>query len=241
MVGSAAYRPQSRAGASKFLGGILPACSVRRFAFKYAPYSQNKPAMKKLRPLLIAVLTLTAAAQTTPGAAPAAAAAPGAPAAPAAKPKPFSSSDTNAYVKIAESMQYQLHLSLTLRGKFKDTNPDLVSLGSRVHKEMTDLWTPGVNLAQQRGVDNKKIPQALSKNDKAAVAKVGTIKDEKKWTVAYFELFAKESKKAAADAEKIVKAVQDAELKAFVEKAAALLKSESETIEAKYKELKSGK
>ncbi len=192
--------------------------------------------MKLLRPFLIAALiTATATAQTTPGATPTA------PGATAAKPKPFSSGDTNAYIKVAESLQYQLHLSLTLRHKFKDSQPEIVALGSKIHREMTTLWTPGVDLAQQRGVEGKKIPQSLSKADKATVQKVGTIKDEKKWLVAYFELFAKESKKSAMDAEKIAKAVQDADLKAYIEKAAALLTSQSEVIEAKYKELKSAK
>ena len=195
--------------------------------------------MKLLRPFLIAAaLTATATAQPAPGAKPAAPAAPGAT---AAKPKPFSAGDTNAYIKVAESMQFQLHLSLTLRGKFKDSEPEIVALGNKIHKEMTDQWTPLVTLAQERGVDGKKIPMALSKTDKAAVAKVGTIKDEKKWLVAYFDLFAKESKKSATDAEKIANAVQDADLKAAIEKVGALLKSESEAIEAKEKEVKARK
>lgn len=197
--------------------------------------------MKKLCPLLIALITATAVAQTAPGAKPATTAAPGAPAPAAAKPKPFSSSDTSSYIKIADAMQYQLHLSLRLRHKFKDKEPELVAIGSKIHKEMTELWTPGVNLAMERGVDGKKIPQVLSKNDKDSVAKVDTIKDEKKWIVAYFELFAKESKKAAVDAEKIAKAVQDADLKTHLEKTAAVLKSQSDAITAKYMDLKAKK
>jgi hypothetical protein len=195
--------------------------------------------MKLLRPFLIAAaLTVTATAQPAPGAKPAA---PGAPGATAAKPKPFSAGDTNAYIKVAESMQFQLHLSLSLRGKFKDSEPEIVALGNKIHGEMTKAWTPLVTLAQERGVDGKKIPMTLSKTDKAAVAKVGTIKDEKKWLVAYFDLFAKESKKAATDAEKIANSVQDADLKAAIEKVGALLKSESEAIEAKEKEVKARK
>jgi hypothetical protein len=191
--------------------------------------------MKLLFPFLIAAaLTATATAQPAPGTPPA-------PGATAAKPKPFSAGDTNAYIKVAESMQFQLTLSLTLRGKFKDSEPEIVALGNKIHSETTKAWTPGVDLAQLRGVDGKKIPMTLSKNDKAALAKVATIKEEKKWLVAYFDLFAKESKKSAADAEKIAKAVQDPDLKAFIEKVAALLKSQSEAIEAKEKEVKARK
>lgn len=193
--------------------------------------------MKTPHILLIGIASLilanAATAQTAPGAKPAAPA--------AAKAKPLSSSDTNAYLKVAESMQFQLNLSLTLRHKFKDSEPEIVSLGTKLHKEMTDQWTPGVNLVMERGVDGKKIPMALSKIDKATVSKVSTIKDEKKWLVAYFELFAKESKKSAAEAEKIAKAIQDADLKAYIEKAATLLKSQSEVIEAKFQELKTRK
>ena len=198
--------------------------------------------MKLLRPFLIAAaLTVTATAQPAPGAKPAAPGTPPAPGATAAKPKPFSAGDTNAYIKVAESMQFQLSLSQTLQGKFKDSEPEIVALGRKIHAEMTKAWTPGVDLAQLRAVDNKKIPMTLSKNDKAALAKVGTIKEEKKWLVAYFDLFAKESKKSATDAEKIAKAVQDADLKAYIEKIAALLKSQSEAIEAKEKEVKARK
>lgn len=159
----------------------------------------------------------------------------------AAKAKPYSSSDTRAYLTTAEAIQFQLTMSLRLRSKFKETSPELVSFGTKIHRESTELWTPGVDAAMARGVDGKKIPQEMSKNDKAAIAKFNAIKDDTKWQQAYFEYYAKEAKKAAADVEKNAKTVQDPDLKAFVEKAAAQLKSQAETVEAKHLELKGKK
>jgi hypothetical protein len=159
----------------------------------------------------------------------------------AQKPKPLSSSDTRAYVTTAESLQYQMGMSMRLRGKFKETDPALVGFGSKLNKEVTDLYTPGVNLAQSRGVDGKSIPQGMSKTDAASVAKLNAIKDDKKWTLAYFETFAKDSKKNALDAEKTLKGVMDPELKAWVETVVPVLKTQSATIDAKYQELKSAK
>lgn len=204
-------------------------------------------AMKHLHPILLVAAALalnaTSHAQTTPpatapGAKPATAT--GA-AAPAQKPKPFSSSDSRTYLEIAASLQFQLNMSLKLRSRFKETEPDLVSFGSKLHKESTDIWTPAVDLAQAHGVEGKKIPLDMSKSDKDKVAKLNPLKDDKKWTVAFFELFAKESKKNSQDAEKAVKTVADPDLKAFVEKASALLKTQSESVEAKYKEIKARK
>jgi hypothetical protein len=198
--------------------------------------------MNPLRPILLVAtalaVTAISQAQTTPPAVTPGAAAPGAP---AQKPKPFSSSDTRAYLTVAESLQFQLNMSLRLRSRFKETEPQLVAFGSKLHKEATDLWTPGVDLAQLHGVDGKKIPLDMTKADKANVAKLNPIKDDKKWTLAYFDLFAKDSKKNALEAEKTLKTVMDPELKAFLEKAHALLKSQSETVEAKFQELKGRK
>lgn len=203
--------------------------------------------MKPLRPLLFAALALTATAQTTPGTKPAA---PGPPAAATAKAKPFSPGDTHIYITVTEAMEFQLKVSEKLNWKMKDGDPEIVAIAGKITKEMTDLYTPGVSLAQERGVpggaDKKSktgiIPNDMSQNNKAALAKVDAMnKDEKKWVVALFELFAKESKKGAAEAEKGAKAAQDADLKAYAEKAAALLKSESEAVEAKFKQLKTAK
>ena len=72
-------------------------------------------------------------------------------------------------------------------------------------------------------------------------AKLNTIKDEKKWTLAFFEFFAKEAKRNAKNAETGSKALSDPNLKAWAEKAAAMLGTQADQIEAKFKELKSAK
>ncbi len=163
---------------------------------------------------------------------------------PAAKPaaaKPFSAADQHIYFGIAESIQFQLNMSLRLRHKYKDSAPDLAAFGGKISKESTELWTPSVDVAMAHGVEGKKIPQGLSKNDSAALAKLNAVKDDKKWEIAFFEFYAKEAKKGAADAEKGAKAVQSPDLKPFVEKAAALLKSQADEVEAKFKEVKTRK
>ena len=213
------------------------------------PY-RNSTAMNTPRILILGiasfVLAASANAQTTPPAKPATGAPVGAP----AKAKPFSPADTKIYIIIAEGMQFHLKASERLRGRMKDGDPALVAFAGKIGKEMTDIFTPGVTMAQEHGVpglaDKKSktgtIPNEMTPADKAALAKVDAMnKDEKKWPVAFFELFAKESKKNAADAEKGAKAAQDPDLKAFAEKAAAALKSQAETIEAKHKELKAKK
>ena len=204
--------------------------------------------MKTLRLLLIgtaAFLFTNANAHTAPGAKPAT----GAPPAGAGKAK-FSPGDTHIYVTIAEAMQFQLKASEKLRWKMKDGDAEVLALAMKINKEMTELYTPGVTMAQEHGVpgnlDKKPksgtIPNDITVADRAALTKVDAMnKDDKKWLVALFELLAKESKKNAAVAEKAVLSAQDADLKAFTEKAAALLKGESETVEAKFKELKTKK
>ena len=198
--------------------------------------------MKTLRLLLIGTASLILAsganAQTAPGAKPAT---PAAPVAAPAKAKPYSAGDTHIYLAIADAIQFQLNMSQRLRGKYKEGAPEMLTFAAKISKESVELFTPGVDAAMAHGVEGKKIPQDMSKMDKANLAKLGIIKDEKKWELAFFEFYAKESKKNAADAEKGAKAAQDADLKAFAEKAAALLKSEAEAIEAKFKELKTKK
>ena len=199
----------------------------------------HSPAMKPLRTLLVlAALTLTAVAQPPPGAKPAT---PGAPGAAPAKAKPYSASDTHIYLTIADGIQFQLGMSQRLRGKYKDGPAEMLAFAAKTNKESTELWTPGVDAAMAHGVEGKKIPQDMSKNDKAALAKFGTNKDEKKWELAIFEFYTKEAKKNAGEAEKGAKAAQDADLKAFAEKTAALLKSQEDSIEAKFKEIKAKK
>lgn len=206
--------------------------------------------MKTLRTLLIGtaalILAASAYAQPAPGAKPAT----GTPPAGAAKAKHFPPGDTHIYITTAEAMQFQLKASEKLRWKMKDGSPDVLELAVKINKEITDLYTPGVTMAQEHGVpgntDKKPksgtIPNDITVADRAALTRVDSMnKDDKKWLVAIFELLAKETKKNAAAAEKAVATVQDPDLKAFVEKAAALLKSEAETTEAKFKEVKTRK
>ena len=206
--------------------------------------------MKTLRLILIGTASLIFAAGANAQPAPAVKPAPGAAPIAPAKPKAFAGPDTRIYITIAEAMQFQLKASETLRGRMKDGDPEIVTLAGKLGREITGLYTPGVNLAQEHGVpgsiDKKTktgtIPTDMTAADKAALAKVNTMnKDEKKWLVAFFELFAKESKKGAAEAEKGAKAAQDADLKAWAEKVAAVLKTQTEEIEAKHKALKAKK
>lgn len=198
--------------------------------------------MNTPRLILIGTASLILAASANAQTAAPAGTPPAPPAAPAAAPvKPYSSADQRIYLSIAESMQLHLNMSLRLRHKYKEKAPDMVALGNKIHKGTTDLWTAGVDAAMAHGVEGKKIPQGFSKNDTAAMTKVNAIKDEKKWEIAFFEFFAKEAMKGAADAEKGAKAVQSPDLKPFAEKAAALLKSNAEQVEAKFKELKARK
>ncbi len=192
------------------------------------------------------IFTVGAGAQNAPTTKPAASSATAAP----TKPKPFAPADTRIYITIAEAMQFQLKASEKLRGKMNDGDPELVVFAAKIGRDVTELYTPGVTLAQERGVpgavDKKTktgtIPTDITAADKAALARVDSMnKDDKKWLVAYFDLFAKESKKGAAEADKGAKAAQDADLKAWAEKVAALLKTQTEEIEAKHKALKSKK
>jgi hypothetical protein len=102
-------------------------------------------------------------------------------------------------------------------------------------------------MAQKHGVpgavDKKTktgtVPTDITPADRASTTKVDAMnKDGGKWPIAFFEMFVKESKKGAAEAEKGPKAAQDADLKAWAEKVAALLKTQAEKIEAKHKALK---
>jgi len=161
--------------------------------------------------------------------------------APAPAKKPFSTGDAKVLLAIADSMQFQLKMSELMSGKFRESNPTLAAFAGPIRQETTALWTPTVDMATAGGVEGKKIPLDMSKTDRANLTKLNVIKDEKKWTLAYFEFYAKESKKNARDAEAGVKTLADAGLKEWGAKAEALLKSQAERIEAKYKELKSAK
>lgn len=195
------------------------------------------------------IFTASAGAQNPPTVKPASGAPATTTAAPA-KPKAFAPADTRIFITLAEAMQFQLKASDRLRGKMKEGDADLLAFATKTGRDVTALYTPGVNMAQERGVpgavDKKTktgtIPTDITPADRAIITKVDAMnKDEKKWPVAFFEMFAKESKKGAAAAEKGAKAAQDADLKAWAEKVAALLKTQTEEIEAKHKALKSKK
>ncbi len=188
-----------------------------------------------------AVLIASASAQPAPGAAPVAPGAKPAPGAPAAKPKPYTSSDARIYIATADGIQFQLKMSERMRGRYKDGPTEMQALSSKIYRDCVAIWTPGVDAAMAHGVDGKKIPNDMSKADKTALGKVGAIKDAKASEQAFFDFFAKESKKYAVEIEKDLKNVQDPDLKAFVEKSAALLKAQSEEIDAKAKGLKGKK
>lgn len=167
---------------------------------------------------------------------------PAAPAPAAAKPKPFSGGDTHTMLELADSLQFQLNMAIRMMSKYHESDPSLVSFAGGIRKDTTEIWTPMVDMATAGGVEGKKIPLDMSKTDTAQLNKLLiNIKDEKKWTLTFMEHFAKESKKNAHTAEAGIKSLQDPNLKAWAEKAEALLKSQAEKIDAKYKELKTAK
>ena len=160
---------------------------------------------------------------------------------PAAAKKSFPGGDIHTLLALADSLQFQLKMGEHITSKFHETDPALAAFGNPIRKETTDMWTPMVDMATAGGVEGKKIPLDMSKNDKANLAKLNTIKDEKKWTLAFFEFFAKEAKKNAKAAESGIKALTDPNLKAWAEKAGAMLNTQAEQIEGKFKEIKSAK
>jgi len=183
--------------------------------------------------LIFAAFTSMAAAQPAPG---------GAGATPAvAKPKPYSPGDTRVYVTIAACMQFHLGMSMHLLGKYGQSDPGMAAFADKLHKACTDLWTPGVDAAMRHGVEGKKFPREMSKNDQAALARIDNIKDDRKWQLAFFDFYAREARKNARDAEGAARSAEDPDLKEFSGKAVALLKADSDEIEAKLKELKAKK
>ena len=160
---------------------------------------------------------------------------------PAAAKKAFSGGDVHTLLALADSVQFQLKMGEQVWSKFSESNPPLAAFATPMRTEASNMWTPMVDMATAGGVDGKKIPLDMSKTDKANLAKLNTIKDEKKWTLAFFEFFAKEAKRNAKNAETGSKALSDPNLKAWAEKAAAMLGTQADQIEAKFKELKSAK
>ena len=120
-----------------------------------------------------------------------------------AKPKPFASSDTRIYITLAEAMQFQLKASDRLRGKMKEGDTETLAFATKTGRDVTALYTPGVTMAQKHGVpgavDKKTktgtVPTDITPADRASTTKVDAMnKDGEKWPIAFFEMFAKESK-----------------------------------------------
>ena len=131
-------------------------------------------------------------------------------------------------------MQFHIRMGEVARHKDKD-DKELLGFANKIHKEMTEQWTPLVSAAMNRNMKN--IPSAVSKGDKDDIAKLGKEKGDK-WKAEYFELFAKNGKRNVRTAENAVKALQDPELKAPATKVAAVITSQADAADAKAKELK---
>lgn len=157
------------------------------------------------------------------------------------KPKPFSSTDTRAVLGVADSVQFQLGMAQRLQSKYREGDAEMASLGSKIHKDATALWTPMVELATAHGVDGRKIPMVMTKTDKASADKLNTVKDEKKYKVAFLDLFSKEARKNVRSTEAAAKTVMDPDLKAWMEKALPTLQSQAELLETAAKDAKSPK
>lgn len=178
---------------------------------------------------------------------PATPATPGAPGTPPAagatdptkKARPLSSNEQRSLAQIFEAMQFHMRMGSVAKSKDKE-DKDFVAFGTRIHKEMTEQWTPLVTLATNKGMDNKNIPSEISKPDKSDIEKLGKAKPDK-WRLEYYELFSKQAKRNARTVDTAVKTFTDPELK---QSGAALLKlfnEQAETLESTYKGLKNAK
>ena len=161
----------------------------------------------------------------------------GAATATAAKPKPLSSVEGKAVLDLLNAMQFHIRMGELARHKDKD-DKELVTFANKNHKEMTELYTPLVGVAQTANLKN--IPMEASKADKTDMAKLGKPKAEK-WKEDYFELLFKNGKRNARSAENAVKTIADPTAKDLATKAAAAMASQSAEAETKYKELKDKK
>jgi hypothetical protein len=197
--------------------------------------TNEQPTMKTL--LLAATIAIfipnphvQAAESAAPGAKPVADAIP-------AKPKPFSSAEKKAFMDAAEGMHFHISMIVPFLTKYKDSDPAMYAWGNKIYQNSKNLFGLGVDMAVARGMDAKLIMQERDKNNNASQKKIGQMsKDVKKWEKEFFDFYAKDAKKCALSAENALKTVQDAELKAWMEKAAAQLKSHSEAVEEKLKE-----
>jgi hypothetical protein len=154
-----------------------------------------------------------------------------------AKPKPLSTNEGKAVLDLLNAMQFHIRMGEIARHKDKD-DKELVTFANKNHKEMTELYTPLVGVAQTANLKN--IPMEASKADKADMAKIGKPKAEK-WKEDYFELLFKNGKRNARTAENAVKTIADPTAKDLATKAAAAMASQTAEAETKYKELKDKK
>lgn len=135
------------------------------------------------------------------------------------KPKntrPFSSSDVRAFTQIAEAMQFHIKMGETGKWRGRQDDPELEKFGVAMHKQMVALWTPLINMAQERKVDAKHIPAEPVKRDKDAIAKIRAAKG-KKFSEDYYGLFAKEGNNNIRTVETALKSINDPDLKQMAE------------------------
>lgn len=155
----------------------------------------------------------------------------------ATKPKPLSTNEGKAVLDLLNAMQFHIRMGEIARHKDKE-DKELVSFANKNHKEMTELYTPLVGVAQTANLKN--IPMEASKADKGDMAKIGKPKAEK-WKEDYFELLFKNGKKNGRVAEAAVKTIADPTAKDLATKTAAAIASQTAEAETKYKELKEKK
>lgn len=178
----------------------------------------------------------TTPATPTPGAP--AATAPGATGATATPAKkPLSMNEGKAVTDLLETMQFYIQVAQSGRHKDKE-DKELVSFSNKLHKSMTELFTPLVSVAMENKLKN--IPEAASKADKADIAKLGKPKAEK-WKQDYFELVAKNAKRDVRQLDNAIKSMQDAQVKDVATKTQAAIQTAGTEAEAKFKELKDKK
>jgi hypothetical protein len=186
-------------------------------------------------------LNAQAPAPGTPPAVPATPATPPAAGAtdPTKKVRPLSPTEQRSLAQVFDAMQFHMRMGAIAKSKNKD-DKDFVAFGTRINKEITDQWTPLINLATTRGMDNKNIPIEVSKQDKSDIDKLGKAKDDK-WRLEYYELFSKQAKRNARAVDTAAKSFTDPELKQIGTGLAKIFNDQAEAIESTYKGLKNTK
>ncbi len=120
----------------------------------------------------------------------------------------------------------------------REKDATLATWAATKAKELTDKWTPFATLCQKHGFTD--LAADISKKETGEIAKLGKVKDEK-FRVEYLEMFSKEARNAHKDMENAPKMVQDPELKIWAEGIVAVLKTNADEIENKFKEEKKRK